>query len=494
VFGAILGLSILLSYWSIGTGVPHTASTDEPDIVGRSLKMMRTGDLNPHFFDYGGFTIYLHTLVGSARFGAGAMSGRWTSLDQIWEGDLYLWCRAATAFFNVMTVYVMYRIGRRWSESVAVAAALLTAVHPYLTRQAHFALTDTPLMFFVAETTLLALVASERGALRWFLLAGLTTGLAAATKYNGAMALILPLAVAITAPTVQARWPAILAAGTGAALGLLAAAPYTLLDLPRFLNAFGSLASHFTNVVPPMEIARTYVKYMRIGLGFSNHGVGLWFGWPGLLLIVIGAALLVGQLFSPARRTAALVALLFPTMYFYMLSHQSLMFARYLLPMIPATCLAMAIAISEIAGRLGRRPVAIVLLLLTVVPPATQAANWDRGEQNVKTEELAASWIQQNLPPGQLIVIDDPRIRLPPSHPAAYAPRLALRTADEYKKDGVAYLVTSSQQTDAYFADPATYAAQVAAWNRLYAASEFVKIFRPAATTPGSTITILKIR
>src|SRR5207249_4596088 len=141
---------------------------------------------NPHFFDYGGFTIYLHMIVASIRFLSGAMSGTWTSLDQVWEGDFYLWGRAVTAFFNVMTVYVIYRVGVRWSALVGLTAALLTAVHPYLARQAHFALTDTPLTFFVAEATLLSLVAAERLRLRWFLLAGLTTGLAAATKYNGA--------------------------------------------------------------------------------------------------------------------------------------------------------------------------------------------------------------------------------------------------------------------------------------------------------------------
>ena len=178
----ILLLATALRFWAISSGIPHTTGTDEPEILGRSLRIMKTGNFDPGFYDYGGFTIYFHVGVASARFISGAMAGKWTSLDQVWAGDFYLWSRAVTALFGVMTVYVVYRIGRRWHPTVGVIAALMTAVYPNLVREAHFALTDTPLTFFVIETLLLSLVASETGLLRWFLLAGVTTGFAAATK------------------------------------------------------------------------------------------------------------------------------------------------------------------------------------------------------------------------------------------------------------------------------------------------------------------------
>src|SRR5713101_394592 len=157
----ILTLGVALRLWSISTGIPYTTGTDEPEILGRSLKMMRSGNLNPGFFDYGGFTFYLHMVVASARFLAGAIAGKWTTLDQVWEGDFYLWSRIVTAGFGVMTIYVVYRVGLRWSRAVGLIAALVAAVHPNLVRESHFALTDTPLMFFVTETLLLSIVAAD---------------------------------------------------------------------------------------------------------------------------------------------------------------------------------------------------------------------------------------------------------------------------------------------------------------------------------------------
>ena len=96
---ALLGivcLGLVLRMWTIGGGVPHNVEDDEPVIMEKALHMMKSGDLNPHFFDYGGFTIYLHLGVASASFIAGAMSRGGLSLDKAWEGDFYLWTRSAT--------------------------------------------------------------------------------------------------------------------------------------------------------------------------------------------------------------------------------------------------------------------------------------------------------------------------------------------------------------------------------------------------------------
>jgi hypothetical protein len=45
-----------------------------------AVQMMRTGDLNPHFFDYPAFYIYLLDADGTCCvFLAGAMRGEWSS-------------------------------------------------------------------------------------------------------------------------------------------------------------------------------------------------------------------------------------------------------------------------------------------------------------------------------------------------------------------------------------------------------------------------------
>ena len=104
------------------------------------------------------------------------------------------------------TVLIVYHIGMRWGARHALLAAGLMAVLPLHVRYSHFVLTDTPLTFFVALTFLLSLLAHERATLGSFAAAGVAAGLAAATKYNGGIALLMPvIACWMTYPLAPGR-------------------------------------------------------------------------------------------------------------------------------------------------------------------------------------------------------------------------------------------------------------------------------------------------
>jgi hypothetical protein len=69
-----------LRAWHLNHGISYGVGVDEPVIIGRILQMTRSGDYNPHFFDYPTLYVYLQFLVGIARFLWGAMAGEWRSL------------------------------------------------------------------------------------------------------------------------------------------------------------------------------------------------------------------------------------------------------------------------------------------------------------------------------------------------------------------------------------------------------------------------------
>ncbi len=68
---------------ALGSGIPFNIGVDEPEIMSRVVQMMRTGDFNPHFFDYPGLYFYVQLGVAVLRFLAGATLGEWSSLDQV---------------------------------------------------------------------------------------------------------------------------------------------------------------------------------------------------------------------------------------------------------------------------------------------------------------------------------------------------------------------------------------------------------------------------
>jgi hypothetical protein len=490
---AIVSLGLGLRMWTIGGGVPHNVEDDEPVIMEKALHMMKSGDLNPHFFDYGGFTIYLHLGVATAKFITGSMNKEWSSLDNVWEGDFYLWTRGATALLGTLLIYVMYRVGLRWGTGVALFTALLVAVHPHLVRLSHFALTDIPLALFVALTLLLSLLATEDGRARWFFAAGATAGLAAATKYSGAVALLTPLAAAALSPTVRFRSAAVMAASSAALGAFLLVSPYSLLDMPAFLNSFGALAQHYNAPRPAMEVADQYLTYTRNGFGFGSGGWNL-LGWPAVWLAIAGLIWAVVEARSRLQLSGAAVILVFPIAYFWLISHQSLVFARYALPLVPALCLGIAVALARLRTRIPWRPAYGLALILVAIPPTVQAISFDLSHGKVGTEELVARWLEHNVKPGDRIVVETPRIRLRPEFPSEYTPRLIHESLESYQEHGVKYLVASSEKFAPTTVGNGMPSRDAASYQRLFASTDLVQMIQRGPDHPGPNFTIFKVR
>nr|MBA2303326.1 glycosyltransferase family 39 protein [Acidobacteriota bacterium] len=384
----VLAAATALRYWDLGHGIPYAVGVDEPEIVERAFQMMKNGTLNPHFFDYGQLHIYIQLVVSIIRFIAGSVSGAWDSLGQATSSSFYFWGRVVTAAFGVATVLLVFRIGLRWGSRHALLAAALMAVMPLHVRYSHYVLTDTPLTFFVALAMLLALGAHERPALRAFAFAGAAAGLAAAVKYNGGIALVMPLVVCWMTPGARpSRLACTLAVVGGAAAAFLLAAPYTVLDLPGFLDRFARLTAEYRNAGAPAERGDIlYLKHLR-----------LQFGWPGMLLIAGGLAMGAVRAFWGPSRVTWTVALVFPVIYFLIIAKQRIIYARYLLPLVPMLCIVAAAAV--ISGvsllrryqfpRVLRTTLIAGLALALLAPPAVTAIGFNHMISRTSTVDLA---------------------------------------------------------------------------------------------------------
>jgi 4-amino-4-deoxy-L-arabinose transferase-like glycosyltransferase len=494
---AALLAGALLRFWGLGQGVPFSVQVDEPEVMVRAVRMMKTGDLNPHFYDYPTLYIYLQALVATGRFLAGAMRGEWASLAQAPAEAFYLWGRALTAILGTATVWLLYRVGVRWDRPTALLAAVMFAVMPLHVRESHFVLTDVPVTFFVMLAVLLSLRAHERAAAWAFALAGGAVGLAAATKYTGAVALVVPLVCAgLTRAARPSRTAAAFAAIAGMLAAFLIAAPYTFLDLPVFLNQFARLSGEYRIPNPgqdPMWVI--YLKHLRNSLG-----------WPGSTIAVAGLLLGLFRVIAGPSRLYWLVALLFPLVYFRFISNQTIVYGRYLLPLLPLLALLGAAAIITAVRALrhtgferrGRLVATAALTLLAIVPPAYQSVAFDADAARVWTTEQAYSWVLANVPKGSRVTLESRQILLPDTYRARYVPTLRVQPFDQFAAEGVEYLVASSQSYGAYLNDatggPRNYPAEYAEYMAIFSGTDELARFTPSAGHPGPELRILKIR
>lgn len=489
----VLIAAIVLRYWGLSRGIPYAVGVDEPEIVERALAMMRRGTLNPHFFDYGSLHIYIQLAVSVVRFIVGSVTGAWDSLAQATSASFYLWGRAVTAAFGVATVLLVYRIGMRWGSRHALLAAALMAVMPLHVRYSHYVLTDTPLTFFVALSMLLALGAHERPVLRAFAFAGIAAGLAAAVKYNGGLALIMPLVACWMTPAARpSRLACTMVTICAAAAAFLLAAPYTLLDLPGFLDRFASLSAEYRNGPPPPETAAVlYLKHLR-----------LQFGTPGMLLIGAGVVMGVIRAIRGPGRVTWTLTLAFTIPYFVMIAGQRIIYARYALPIVPMLCLlASAVVISGVSllrryqFPRGVRTALIVGLTLTLlVHPARVAVAFDRMISQRSTLDDAYAWMMANIPADSMIVLEGGHLVLPSNYRSKRIPQLRQKTFQQYVDDKVDYLVASSQSYGPYMDDPREFRPEFNDYMTLFTHTEELARFTPGTGKPGPELRIFRVR
>jgi 4-amino-4-deoxy-L-arabinose transferase-like glycosyltransferase len=489
---AVLLSAAVLRLWGVSRGIPYAVQIDEPEIVERAFNMMRSGSLHPHFFDYPGLSLYIQLAVSIARFIAGAISGEWYSLGQATAASFYLWGRVVTALIGTATVLVVYQIGMRWGARHALLAAGLMAVLPLHVRYSHFVLTDTPLTFFVALTFLLSLVAHERGTLTSFATAGAASGLAAATKYNGGIALLMPvIACWMTYPLVPGRVKTILVTIAASAAAFLFFAPYTILDLPAFLDSFARLAHQYRAAAVGQSLWILYFKYL------IRHA----FGWPAVLLAFGGIGLGLVRIVRGPGRVRWMLAIVFPFVYYTMLTTQNIVFARYLLPLTPAVCLLAAIGVVSGVSLLRRYEIpraprtALIagLTIAALLPSIVKSINTDREMARATTIDRAYSWILQNIPSGASVVLERRALLLPNTYRATYTGDLRDKTYEEWRKEGAEYLVANSDAYGAALAAPQKYPTDYNDYMRIFSQSRELQTIAPSADVPGPELRIYKV-
>jgi 4-amino-4-deoxy-L-arabinose transferase-like glycosyltransferase len=401
----VLGVAVAARFWHLTAGVPHAVGIDEPQVIDRAIRILRTGDWNTHVFDYPSLVIYFHAAVAIVRFLWGALNAEWASLDGFTIVAIYKTGRSVAALVGVATVWLTYKLGVEIAgHRVALVAAALLAVAPMHVRESHYILTDVPMTALATLALWFAMRAARLSTVRAYAWAGAISGLAAAAKYTGGVAFVgVATAWLINERHARDRGLKIAAAACATALGFLVGAPYTLLDMPAFLDGF---AAQFPRSAAPSHAGSPawlfYAKYVWM---------------DGRVVFVFALAGIVLVLARRSTRSTWGPVVAFLAAYVYVLSTHSQVFDRYALPLLPALSVLAAVAAIEVidagvhvralARPAGRLAVPTVVLLALLYGPVTDTVDWLNQQKHADTRTIAADWLKANVPRGTKIAVEN---------------------------------------------------------------------------------------
>ena len=346
-------------------GLPYLHRWGEPNIGSRSLDIVRTGDLNPHWFRYGSPTIYMHAAVDAVCYvwmcsqPAGSPDSI-RSLDEIrtmadtkWQWTLshpafFHWNRLATALIGAGTVLLTYLLARRvsgpWTSILAAAVVAGAAIHIEVSTTIR---TDMPAALLALGAVLAALAAYQSGHAGTLVLSFALAGLAASTKYNIVIALIAPFAALALATARREPLARPWLWGVGFLLPPLAfvcGSPFALFDLPTFLSDAGAEVSHYKLEGQGRRTVDPGLAHALNQLGQFRDNVS----WIALALCVPGVLVL-------GMRRIGWLLLAFPAVYFVFMTRTTVDFHHNFVVLYPFLGISAACGAEWIHRRLAAR-------------------------------------------------------------------------------------------------------------------------------------------
>jgi len=399
---------------------------DEHHFLDKAVTMMRDGTLNPAYFHNPPLYTYAILLALYALWGAQVATGGGASPAEfataLSSPVVFGLARGLTALAGTVTCGLLFLLGRRVGGARAGLLAAGFAAGAFLSvRDAHFAVNDVPMVSLVTLAALFAFRLLEGGRRRDLVWGGLTAGLAAATKYNGAIALLpLLLAGGLGAPR---RAGAIALRGLALLLlalaGFLLGNPYALVDPAAFL---AGLTGQY-ELRGKMWRGQSDAPVPLLAL----QGLVVELGWPLLLLVPLATAVCLARGGARAKAAGLALSVVVPLLLYH--ASQALFFARFLLPCTPFIALLCAWGLDALReaspGPWARRPgVLWAGVALLVASPLARSVYLDVILHRADTRILAKQYLDRVAPAGSVMVHGTVRlfnlIYMPPVDPQTY--------------------------------------------------------------------------
>ena len=395
----MLILALIVRLWGISFGLPGLDHGDETEVVNHAVRF-GSGDFNPHRFQYGSFFQYILFIFYGIYFLIGLLLGRFSSVHQFAihfikdPTAFYLIARGLSAVFGTATLCIVYLIGKRVKhEGVGLLAALFLAFSYQHVVHSHYCTVDIALTFFFTLAIYQCLIMFHNDHLWRYVLAGLSIGLAVATKFNGGIAFIALIAAhflkrgnfnLVEKIFCKKLWLAV-----GAIfIGHFIACPYFYVDLNVALTEITQLKS--LHALSSFNLWIYLREFMKV-----------YWGIPLGVLCILG---LVRSIITTNRKILVLsftvsAVLCFASLYRYVE-------AKYILCSFPLCAVLGSHLFVECCAWMEKRYLSLIILIM-LVHPLYLIGNWDYGHARKSINLEAREWIEERISVNSKILLDN---------------------------------------------------------------------------------------
>ncbi|MDP3888672.1 MAG: glycosyltransferase family 39 protein [bacterium] len=383
-------------FYNLNWDQGHFFHPDERNIAMAVSNIRFFDQLNPHFFAYGSFPIYLYRAVCDLLFN---LTGDIKWINE-WP-NINLVGRFFSALFSTASIALIFLLGKKLvNKNFGLLAAFLMAFNASLIQTAHFGVTESMLVFWLLLITLLSLKISGKPTIKYYLLTGIVFGLAVSTKISALSFVVIP-ATAHFLFHFRKRLNHLnfLVFLFFSFSFFTIFSPYVFLDQVKFLESMNyetAVALGHLKVPYILQFEKTQSYLFQIKNFFWQMG-------PSFVLAIPGALLFLLYSFKKKDKKL-LIILIFPVVYFIYVGHWYTKFLRYMVPVLPFLILFASWFIWELKKKykiLGTLILSLILIL-TFLWSIAFFSIYTRPQTRI----AASEWVYQNITPGAKILTE----------------------------------------------------------------------------------------
>lgn len=364
--------------------------------------------LNPHFFAYGSFPIYLLKLSSEVAKIYSPTLGEY--------GNIHYVGRFLAALFDTGTIILIYFVGKRlFSKRVGLISAFCYSASVLPIQLSHSYTVDPLLTFFLLLTLYFLLIILEKAQTKAAVLIGIAFGVCLSIKISALI--FLPVILVTYLITVRRSkekkrmLPLFLATTLSSISTILILQPYSFIDI----NEFKAQTLQQTEMSYNPFIFPYTLQYVgKIPFFYELKNIFLWgLGIPLASISFLGIIALTKRTIQKSKKinVSLIVFLLFFWLYFLFFGKAAVGFMRYMLPIYPLFAIAAGyicdktynIIPKKIRKKyLYRKVILLSFVLLLLVYPISFIHIYLKSNTRIQ----ASYWINQNIPHGSVLAVE----------------------------------------------------------------------------------------
>jgi len=406
ILGSILSVSFILRFY----GIWNAEHGDEINEIFEALRVC-SGHFNYNRW-FKRFYLYILSFEFGIYYLIGHLFGFFGTPIQFAKEivtnmkPLFIIARITNVIFGTFSAFLVYLIGKRMSSAaVGLLASLIFSFSVLHVASSHYATVDISMLMLLLLAMVCILNIMELGvSVKHYFLFAIFAGLAIQAKIP-AIIVVFPFLAAhllnvfyLKKDEIKLISLHILFAGIGLVIGLILGNPAVLFRPDAFIKAALGIGTGFTKQSTVYDFVPSgwdmYWKVILKDLGIATSILAL----CGIILTITKRDI----------RYSLILAFIIP-FYIIMASSKKLVFARYMIPVIPFLCLFAAHFLLFALGKtkiLKKKLIFATLVGLVLIYPVYRALKFDISLMGLNTRYLAGKWFEENIPAGSKVLLE----------------------------------------------------------------------------------------